>query len=137
MLFRPGENLTATLTGLVAGGLSFASVSFSAAKSRDDEESWSLRMAMAGTSLFRFSIALAVALALNVARERLAAALGAGTALDYCLRGLMALVTATAIAIAFVGFQTMVVLFGPTADEETVARLRRIGETIDGAERKR
>lgn len=134
MLFHPTEKLTTMLTALVAGGLSFASVAFSASKSRLGDEVWSLRMAMAGSALFRFAIALAVVLALNAVRERAVANLGAGTMLDLGLRGVMVLVTGTAIAIAFFGFQTMVMLFGPALDERTTERLRRVSEAMDKAE---
>jgi hypothetical protein len=126
MLFQPTGQLTSTLAALLGAGLSFSSVAFSAANARASEEVWSLRMAMAGSALLQFSIAMAVALALSVARERVVAALGSDSLLDYAMRGMMGMVTATAIALAFVGLRIIVMIFRPSIDEPALERLRGI-----------
>lgn len=123
MLFAPAQKLATTLTAMVAGGLSFASVALSVSKSRLHDESWGLRMAMSGLALFRFALAMTIVLALNAVRERAVEALGGGHPVELALRGAMVLVTAVAIVIAFLGFQSMVVLLGPDHEEQAVASL--------------
>lgn len=133
MLFSPGENLIGTLGTLVAGGLSFSGVSFAAAASRHTEKNRSLEMATAGSILLRFAIAMAVALALAAARQRVVADIGEGGWPDFVLRGAMVLVTGAAIGLGFFGFHSLVLLHGPTLEEEEAERLRGADEVGSAA----
>jgi hypothetical protein len=118
MLFRPTDKLTGTLASMAGAGLSFASVTLAAARTLQDRRQFSEQMVAAALMLLRFSIAAAVALALSAVRARLLTDLGSAIALDYVLRAVMTLVTALAIALAFLGFRSLVLLLGPGLDTE-------------------
>jgi hypothetical protein len=118
MLFSPAEKLTGTLASMVGVGLSFASVSFSAANAHGRRSDWSRRMVAAGLMLMRFALALVVALALATARGRVVEDFGYGNWLDFTLRGLMAIVTGAGIFAAFRGFRELILLLVPWRTEE-------------------
>lgn len=126
ILFPPAERLTTTLASMVGAGLSFASVTFSAARVSADHRGHALRLVAAGSMLVRFAIAIAVSLVLATARDRLAAAFGTGNALDLPLRLVTGLVTVTGIGMAFFGFRTLVLLLGPEVEEDAAIRLHEL-----------
>jgi hypothetical protein len=113
MLFSPAEKLVGTLASMVGVGLSFASVSFSAANARGGRSEWARGMIAAGIMLMRYSLAIVVPLALSSARGRVVDDLGYGHALDYVLRALMALLTGAGIFAAFHGFRSLIILLVP------------------------
>lgn len=86
MVFVPGPKLLATLTSIVGGLLSFASVAFSAARAHTERRRWAQRMAAVGSVFFRSAVAMAVTLVLDGARERLVEGFALGPLLDYLLR---------------------------------------------------
>lgn len=126
LAFVPSERLTATLASLVGGGLSFASVSFTAARACAEQRLHAARLIAAGSRLLRFAVITALALGLATTRERLATQLGPGFALDVPLRVLAGGVTTAAIALAFSGFRTLVLLLGPELEVEAARHLRQL-----------
>lgn len=113
ILFQPEVRLEGLLASMAGVGFSFASVSFSAATALRERRGWSAGMIDAAVMLPGYSLAIVVVLALSAARVRLSSNLGAGTALDWGLRGTMAVITGLAIVLAFLGFRALVYLLGP------------------------
>lgn len=118
MLFEPAVRVDGLLGSMAGVGLSFASVTLSAANAGRERRRWSASMVEAALMLLRFSLAAVLALALTYARTRLTTDFGSETPIDYLLRGATALVTALAIALAFLGFRALVLLLGPGLEEE-------------------
>jgi len=123
IVFSPARTLIPTLVSIVGAGLSFASVTFSAARAIDGDEDRTLRLATAGAMLLRFALGMAVVLALATTRARVVETFGEGNPADLALRGIMAVVTVTAICMVYFGVHTLVALLGPDLEEEAARRL--------------
>lgn len=123
IVFVPSERLTGTLASMVGAGLSFASVSFSAARVSLDRPGRAAWFRVAGADLLRFAIAMTIALTLATARDRLVTDFAAGRLADLALRGATAVVTVAGIGMAFRGFRVLVLLLGPEFEEDASHRL--------------
>jgi len=125
LLVAPARTLIPTLASMVGAGLSFASVSFSASRAIDGDESRSIRLATAGAMLFRFALGMSVVLALATTRARLSEGFDATVAIvtiDVALRALMAVVALAAIGMVYSGVRILIVLLGPDLELEMLRR---------------
>ncbi len=123
MLFNPNEKMLGTLASMAGAGLSFASVGFAAANNFRGREGWS-RMSGVALMFFRFSVTMALALAFAALRESYITDFSHIRWVEYLLRGIMVLLTAAGIFMAFLGFRTLVRILAPTLEEDARALWR-------------
>lgn len=82
----PSSDLTRTLAGILAGTISFASLSFSGSRAMPADSLVTKELRVAGLALLRVSVGLAAALAVAVARVRFRESMGNQPTLNLALR---------------------------------------------------